>query len=634
MSVIWSVILFSSVVASVIPLQRLPKQLAFFDYAVPENMAGVLRPGQLVAVPFRSRPQLGIILELRDGEDASLKSIENILHEAPILPGVQMSILPILAAWYGVSLSVVARLMLPPLQKKKLRDMKLAPLSAQEKKKPSLPLYQYYTNEEDHAAFLREGATGTALILQPTMEHLERARSLLPKDALVWHGELSEKEKFSAWRAVRNGEARVILGTRSAVFLPFPALDRVIVDAEHDENHKSWDSAPRYHAKDLAALLAERFGAALHLASFSPSVDAYHAIFAGEYRQANTEETPKKTERLFVSPAMLPKVIDMRDERKKKNYSLFADGTADAILSATGDVFLFLNRIGFATSVGCNDCGNILRCPSCRLPFVYEEAIRSLVCHYCGVREPFPLSCPVCASPVVQLRGAGTELAERDVRRLLGDAPRDIVRIDSTSPQRLQADSGKPRVIVGTEMAFPAVRWDKTSLSVFLDIDKQMALPEFRAVERAWHLIEETRYRLPTDGQLIIQTFNPDHHLFRSLKEPDRLYRTELSTRKTLGYPPYAYLTRAILGKASETDAAREAAELAKAVSALLTEAKKPIILHPPIETHPKRLRGLYSHVLVARLEIHRWQEDLPWLNAQFPDEWKIDPNPLSLLAP
>jgi primosomal protein N' (replication factor Y) len=161
-----------------------------------------------------------------------------------------------------------------------------------------------------------------------------------------------------------------------------------------------------------------------------------------------------------------------------------------------------------------------------------------------------------------------------------------------------------------------------------------MAIPEYRATERAWHLIAEAQYRLPKHARMFLQTFNPDHHLFRSLKEPDRWYRMELSTRKTLGYPPYTFLTRALIGKPLEVDAAREAAERAKAVQAILTETKKPIILHPPIETHPKRLRGAYVQALIARLRSDRWQEDLPWLNAQFPDDWKIDPNPLSLLAP
>lgn len=610
-------------IASVILVGRLPRSLGVFDYLVPAELETGIHAGQLVSVPFRSSTRFGIVKSERAGTDARLKMLDSVVSTEPFLLSAQMTMIDSLATWYGVSPAAIAAMMLPPLQKRKFRNISMAEQTSIRRKKISQPIFHLYRSEQEHADCLREALFGTTLLLVPTRAILESVKKLLSPhvrdSALFWHSDMTPKEQFAGWFAVRNGEKRIVAGLRSALFLPFPRLDRIVIDYEHDENHKSWDGAPRYHAKDVAELLADLSGATLHCMSFSPSVENYFHIFSGRLALSRRKKQITKPEQLLSPIRERPEIVDMRDERKKKNFSLFADRSVDAIQSASGDIFLFLNRVGFATSVGCNDCGYIARCPSCQLPFIYHEEKRMLACHHCRTQTPLPLSCPVCASPVVQLRGAGTESAEKEIRRILGvQNPRAIVRIDRESEGGMP-DTEKSRIIIGTDMALPHIRWDKTDCIVFLDFDKQLAIPEYMSTERAWHRIAEVQYKRSSDSRFFIQTFHPEHMLFRSLSEPDRFYRTELSGRKAFGYPPYAYLVRYIHD-------ARDAFAL--------TDGSLSSILTPPVETHPKYSRGIYWQTRMARLSADAWQEELPMLNARVPQTWKIDPHPISLLAP
>lgn len=625
-------------IASVLPLQRLPRRLGIFDYHIPEALAGILRPGHMVRIPFRASEQLGLVVRIAEKQKtAELKELQGLLNAEPFATPSQLALLPAIAAWYGVSVATVAKLLLPPLKKTKLAAAAFSPLSEIKRAGERMPpAYHWYRSPAEHAHCLSHAISSQTLLLVATVAQLRDIQALLPghvqNNAVFWHSGMTEKERFDAWVRVRNGEGSVVVGTRSAVFLPFSSLHAVIIDYEHDENHKQWEGAPLYHAKDVAGLLAEIFGAHMHAASFSPSFESYRGVFDGSMLRCGEGAPPKKSERWLAPIQTLPTVISMREERKKKNFSLFAEAVEGALRHARGDIFLFLNRTGFATSVGCNDCGYGALCSSCALPLVFHESDATLRCHYCARTEPMPLTCPSCGAPVVALRGAGTELAEKELRRLVG-APKDadILRVDSTTAP--PPDSGKRRFVIGTEMAFPWIRWGHTDCIVFLDIDKQMNIPEFNAIERVWHLIETVQYHRQKESVFLIQTVHPEHLLFRSLREPDRLYRTDLASRKSLGYPPYAYLVRYIIENRDADDVKKTSASAHIALQRRLTEEKKRIILHPPIETHPAWYRGAHRRVMIARLLPDRFHKDLPWLNSQFSDEWGIDPNPVSLLS-
>ena len=244
------------------------------------------------------------------------------------------------------------------------------------------------------------------------------------------------------------------------------------------------------------------------------------------------------------------------------------------------------------------------------------------------------LVCPKCHSSLTKLYGAGTEFIEKEVRRILGaNGHKEIIRLDSENFP-LEEETEKSRVIIGTKMALRRIRWDKTDLVILIDIDRQMNIPEYLAQEEVWHLIHEVLYRKQADAKFIIQAFEKTNLICRSLIEPDRFYRTTLNSRRTLGYPPYLYLTRYFYGNINAVVAQKEAQRVTADIRQGLTKSQKKIILLGPIEMHPKFYRGQFWYEIIAKLSMDTWQEDLKYLNQFIPENWKVDPNPISILSP
>ena len=519
------------------------------------------------------------------------------------------------------------------MQKRKLKKIELTKNKKKgvKPKKQKLPKYHLYKNEQNHRDILEKITKGQTLILVPEVYLIDEVFGLLNKEqqkkTVIWNGSLSTKEKFERWLQIRNGEKTIILGTRAAVFLPFTNLKTIIIDFEEKENHKHWDQTPRFHAKDIASLLSKIHSSNLHLLSYSPSVESYFYVHKNNYKASNTFEQTKYESKNFS-------LVNMTDERRGKNFSIFSSDVEDAIIETKGDVFLFINRLGFATSVGCNDCGHKETCSGCKTPLVYHEKTRTLHCHYCKTKRAMQHACPTCRSTLVELRGMGTEHVDSLVRKLLGQKnTHKIIRIDSDN-QFIDEKDDTPRLVIGTEMAFQHIRWKSTDLIVFLDIDKQLALPEFLAAEHVWHRIGEVNYRRNDSSTFYIQTFNPNQLVLKSTTEPDRFYRTDLNLRRSLGYPPYQYLTRYFFGHQNQMVAKKQAENLEKHLRERLTNEKKGIIISSHIEMHPRFYRRKFWYAILVKLPTKTWQDDLVWLNQYVPGSWKIDPNPISILSP
>lgn len=622
--------------------------MGVFDYAAPDDFRDKIKAGQLVTIPFRKSIIFGLIQSVNQSlltATYSLLSIDSIVHIEPLVSKEYLKFLEIMSARHGVSIGAMAKLALPPLQKKKLKNIKLTAQSLKLKDENLKQMVlHFYRTPAKHSSALAKAIRGATLILVPQKHLISEILSLIPsgcrKTAIVWHGELTEKERFAAWLKVRckKSDAKCVIGTRSAAFLPFQRLDTIIIDHEHDENHKNWDSQPRYDARDVAEILAGAHGATLHRMSFSPGFDSYTAIYDGAMRVSGLRQPNTDKNLLFPKTKEgLPTVCDMREERRSKNFGLFADAALSALQTSRGDMVFLVNRLGFAAVVGCGDCGYRSLCHACREPMAAHAAGKELRCHACGRTEATPLSCPACGSTLVRLRGAGTETVETEVRRQLGDAKtHEIARIDSATNGRWRRAEGRiPIIIIGTDMALPHIRWDNTELVVFLDMDHRLAIPEYRARENAWHLVQEIQYRRRPDSKFLIQTFQTEHAIFKSFAEPDRFYRTELSGRKALGYPPYRFFARYLVPGRTTEEAQKSARRLHDELQALLTTACSGAILRPPIETQPESARGRYWQTLTVSLPKTGWQNALARLNEQhIPDDAIVDPNPLSLCSP
>lgn len=612
----------------------MPRGLDVFDYAIPKEFESVIRPGQLVTIPLRKSIVYGLVFSLPKktsiSSDVSVKSIESILHNEPIISPLQCRQIRAMSAQYGLSFGTIAKMCLLPLQKRKLNHIRLSPLpnNTTSKKNTPGPAYHYYTSKKEHAAVF-DAIDGQTLILVPEVHMIDAILAILPKahrkNAIGWHGSLATKEQFERWLLIRNGEKKIVVATRAGVFLPFCDLKTIIVDAEHDDNHKHWDQAPRFHAKDIVHFLCRESGAALHLASFSPSVESYYHVHKGHYTGKDS----------LALDALDATVIDMANERRGKNFSLLSETLEAALLAATSDVFLFINRLGYATSARCNDCGYTAHCEACKTPLVYHNNTAMLHCHYCQTHREMPLHCPACGSTMVQLRGIGTQQVEILIRKLFGGNLRHAIqRIDSTGALPVKT-GGKPRLIIGTEMAFRHIDWQRTELIAFLDIDKQLALPEYTADEHVWHRIREVDYRKKEASTFIIQTFNVKQLVIKSLTEPHRFYRTDLNHRRAFGYPPYQYLVRYFFGHESESIAKQSIEAVRNVLEHSLTTQKNTAILSHSIEMHPRFYRKKYWYMMLVKLAPDTGWEKLESLNRIIPTQgWKIDPRPISILSP
>lgn len=622
-------------IAEIIPIKRLPKKFNVFDYTIPAELESRLKIGQLVIIPIRKSKIYGLVLSVKEKNSlGKLKDIHQIVHDEPIVDKNYLDYIMELSELYGISAGTIIKMGLLPLQSRKLKTINLIKIEAKNKKaEDAKPYFFHYKNHTEHGEILKENTKKNTLILVPEIKLTEEVFELLPKElqdkAIIWHSRLSTKQQFEKWLQIRNNEKQIIIGTRGAVFLPFYNLDKIIIDYEHEENHKHWDQLPRFHAKDAVQIIAEKHGADIVLTSFTPSCESYFNIHKNNYI------TPAK-ENIFNISAQTDNVniVDMADERRAGRYEIFADAVKEKLLQVKKDVFIFINQTGSANFVGCQNCDFSARCAACNQPMVFHEKTNTLNCHFCHTKIDMPKACPKCANPIIKIKGLGTESIETEIKKIFKSKnEHDIIRIDSETGE-MPVRSEKPAIIVGTSMAIPLLDWKNIQLIVFANIDKQFNIPEYLALENAWHLIWEVLYRKNIETEFMIQTFKPAHLIFKSLKEPDRFYRTELNSRQKLSYPPYVYLARYFYGNEDQNTSKTEAEKVHYILGKILTKDEKKTMITYPIEMNPKYYRRQFWQVIIVKIGSKDWREKIKYINKYIPDNWKIDPNPISILSP
>ncbi len=626
-------------IAKVIPIKRLPRSIAVLDYGVPQELHDHISPGQLVIIPFRKSEILGLVFSCGKNvaTKTGIKNIKEIIQEVPLLSAHQLRFLSEIAAEYGIGLGTIAKMMLPPLQKRKLRKIIVTNKTKQqyfELEGEEKPIYHHYQSEKDHQSLISNisPVKGT-LILVPERQYIDTLLAYTDKkqrkNIVTWHSSLTQKQQFDAWFRVRNEENIIVIGTRGSVFLPFQHLAHIYIDYEHDEQHKHWDQAPRFHAKDICKKLSLIHNASMHLMSYSPSEESYFDIHKknmlfGEHGQKVLQW--KNIKQIHV--------VDMKREKHGKNFSPLSFKAETLLQESKENVFIYINRKGFATSIACKTCGEVTMCDNCHLPFVLHAKTKNIQCHYCNTQFPIPVSCSSCRSGLMQIRGFGTEHVETYVKSiLLPHDKRSVVRIDSTTTS-IETLPTTPHIIVGTDMAFPHINWERTELIVFAGIDSQLFRPEYTSTEQIWHTIQRVQYYRKKQSNFVIQTHAPEHVALRSVYEPDRLYRTDLNLRRSLLYPPYSQITRYFYGHEQAQYAKKEAMRVYNDISAALTKEKKKIKLLYPTEMHPHYFRKKFWYTIVIKSDKILWKEHLIWINQFIPQTWKIDPNPISLLSP
>ena len=371
-------------IAKIIPLRRLPKAMYLFDYVVPKNLCPEIKLGQLVMIPFRTREFFGLVYSLEEKpEPSTYKEVKIIVFPEPLVTSTYLDFITITSSLYGVSLATLAKMGLPPLQIRKLKSMNLTALPEfTVRPRANNPIiYNLYSNDREHKNFLLNYIKQPSVIIVPEIHHINGVFNLLPKkfqdQSIIWHSQLSEKDQFKRWFSIRNREKKIIIGTRGTLLLPLTDWQNIIIDYEHNRNHKHWDQAPRFQTKDVAGLYAQLYGFKHIEMSFSPSCSSYYFV-SKKIWQSEQFNFKKKTETDRFEKSQ-PRLINIT--REPKNFSPISAIVEDAIAkfaSKKKDIVLIINRRGFATSIICQDCGRQEICPSCQLPLGFESKTNNL----------------------------------------------------------------------------------------------------------------------------------------------------------------------------------------------------------------------------------------------------------------
>lgn len=437
------------------------------------------------------------------------------------------------------------------------------------------------------AAIERALADGQgALVLVPeislTAQTVGRFRSRFGDEVAVLHSRLSAGERFDQWDLVRTGAARVVVGARSALFAPLADVGLIIIDEEHELSYKQ-DKSPRYHAREVAAELARERGAALVLGSATPSLESLARCRAGAFRGAAWTRV-KMGER--PGGARLPEVTvaDMAQQFRGGGRSVFSAPLADALREVARNrekAVLLLNRRGFASFLMCRECGCVPECPHCSCALTYHERGHRLVCHSCGRSWPvraFPdpsTSCPNCGSRYLAAYGVGTQRVEDELRLLLPEDV-EVIRMDADSTRAKGAhqellerfDAAECAVLVGTQMIAKGLDFPEVTLVGVINADTVLKLPDFRAAERTYDLLEQVAGRAGRGGRpgrVIVQTYWASHPAIRAVAAHDRalFLDAELSERAESHYPPFARLANVTVWGRAEKDVRAVTDELA-----------------------------------------------------------------------
>jgi primosomal protein N' (replication factor Y) (superfamily II helicase) len=580
-----------------------------FTYELPEN-AG---KGAVVSVPFGRSRARGVVVDVVDAAPLGVKTlpVEKVVHE---LPPTLIDLALWIAAYYGSTPARALELVAPVRRQR--RKEQASPVERQSLEGEAAPA-QLSPDQEQALAriaeggrFLLYGPTGsgkTEVYLQAAAAALERGLGtivLVPEIALapqtvgrfrtrfgdsvaLLHSGLTDAERRDERERIAGGEARIVVGARSAIFAPMHDLGLICVDEEHDSSYKQ-ESDPRYDARTVAAKRAALEGATVVYGSATPRPESWAALDRLELRERLGAQLPPV------------RIVDLRREA---GYPLSAPLLAGLgeIAEKGGKAILLLNRRGIAPALHCRACGTTFRCPDCDVALVLhrDEMLR---CHHCGHAEPSPSECPACASVELARIGAGTQRLERELSEKVPEL--ELIRLDADTtahPEELADALRRFRdadraVLLGTQMVAKGHHFAGVALAAVVDADTGLGLPDLRAEERTFQLVTQLAGRSGRDapGRVIVQTFQPDARPLALAARHDvpRFLADELERRRQLGYPPFRHLVRVLVTSPSEASGLKLLEELRAGLDGDLL-GPAPLF----------RLRGKYRAQLVAKTD-------------------------------
>jgi primosomal protein N' (replication factor Y) len=428
----------------------------------------------------------------------------------------------------------------------------------------------------------------------------------------ILHSSLSEGERLDEWNRIRQGEARICIGARSAVFAPLENIGLIVVDEEHESSYKQ-DETPRYHGRDTAIVRASRANAVIILGSATPSMESFHNAHTGKYIYVKLEERFGGRELAKVE------IVDMREVfTRHGKQQVFSDEIKDAIREnhARGEqTLVLLNRRGFSAFTLCRSCGHTARCINCDVTLTYHKAEARLICHFCNHQERVPKACPDCTGPFIYYIGEGTEQIETLLKELYPEMR--ISRLDRDTTRRRGAfekllnefASGAIDLMVGTQMIAKGHDFHNVTLVCVVSVDAGLGMPDFRAAERTFQLLTQVAGRAgrgEKSGRVIIQSYHTDSYALQFAREQnyEKFYEHEINFRRNMRYPPFVALINALVKHNDYAKAASLATELAKAVRA--ADAENVLRVLGPAPAPFARLKGEHRLQVLIKTKYRR----------------------------
>ncbi len=450
----------------------------------------------------------------------------------------------------------------------------------------------------------------TALMLMPEIALTPRVaqefRARLGKGIAILHSGLSDGERFDEWWRIQRGEARVVAGTRSAVFAPMANLGLIVVDEEHDPSYKQQES-PRYHARDTALVRGKLARALVVLGSATPAIETFYNARSGKYQYLSMPS------RVQARPLPEVTLVDMREEFKTSGKpAVFSKALTAGIqerLERKEQVLVLLNRRGFSANLLCRSCGQNIQCRNCSISLTFHRGTNRLTCHYCSYESRVPKLCPRCSSEHLHFQGEGTEKVEALLEKLFPHAR--IARLDRDTVQKKNAhvtilqefQKGVTDILTGTQMISKGHDFPNVTLGGILSADTSLSFPDFRCAERTFHLLSQMSGRPgrgERPGQVMIQTFHPEHYCLKLVAQHnyEGFYEKEIRFRKMMYYPPFSSMANILVRERHVGGAAKLINAFGKILRAVAGEQMR--ILGPTLSPLAK-LKGEHRFQLMIK---------------------------------
>ncbi|MGI6752400.1 MAG: replication restart helicase PriA [Anaerovoracaceae bacterium] len=541
-------------------------------------------------------------------------------------------------------------------------------LTAEQRK--ALDIINPHISKGEHEVILIHGVTGsgkTELYMQAIEKCLQLGKTaimLVPEIALtsqmihrflgrfgsdkiaVLHSRLSPGERYDEWIRLRQGDAKIVIGARSAVFAPLENVGIIVMDEEHETTYKS-DMSPKYETREVAEELGKKHGALLLLGSATPSLLTYNKVMEGRYKKITLER------RYNNLPLPEAKIVDMRKEIREGNKSIFSRILYKETLRCLENgkqVIYFLNRRGYSSFISCRNCGYVMRCEECSISLTYHKAENMAICHYCGRKKAIPNKCPQCGSRYIRHFGIGTEKVWEAAGELFPSAQVDRMDLDTWRKKGSgdeilgRFSKGDTDILVGTQLVAKGLDFQNVGLVGVISADVSLNIPDYRSAERTFQLITQAAGRSgrgDESGNVIIQTYSPDHYAIIAASNHDYrgFYQTEEMIRRQTHYPPYSELVQIILSSSGEEEA-QSAATKVKEALVRKTGGRLESILGPRAAPLAKT-DDKFRYQLLVKVDISGREEYWKVLNGirkkiirEKSKEWTVsmDVNPYSFL--